>query len=38
MLDPAALGLMRAIKQAFDPQGILGPDRLLGTTRTGEDT
>jgi glycolate oxidase len=38
MEDPAALGLMRAIKRVFDPQGILGPDRLLGTTRTGEDT
>jgi glycolate oxidase len=38
MQDAAALGLMRAIKRVFDPQGILGPDRLLGTTRTGEET
>jgi glycolate oxidase len=37
MQDAAALGMMRAIKQVFDPQGILGPDRVLGTTtRTGE--
>ncbi len=28
--DPVALGLMRAIKGAFDPLGILGPERLLG--------
>ena len=28
--DPAALELMRSIKRAFDPQGILGPGRLLG--------
>jgi glycolate oxidase len=28
--DPAALGLMRAIKGVFDPKGILGPGRLLG--------
>jgi glycolate oxidase len=38
MQDPVALGLMRAIKVAFDPKGILGPDRLLGTTRTGDHT
>ena len=29
---PASLALMRSIKRVFDPQGILGPDRLLGTT------
>lgn len=28
--DPVALQLMRAVKDAFDPQGILGPDRVLG--------
>ena len=33
--DAVSLRLMRAIKQAFDPQGILGPDRLLGGTRPG---
>jgi glycolate oxidase len=31
--DPVSLDLMRAIKRVFDPLGILGPDRLLGTTR-----
>jgi glycolate oxidase len=30
--DPVSLSLMRSIKHAFDPLGILGPDRLLGTT------
>jgi len=30
--DPTALALMRAIKSTFDPLGILGPNRLLGTT------
>ncbi|MGH9086777.1 MAG: FAD-binding oxidoreductase [Acidimicrobiales bacterium] len=29
--DPAKLALMRRIKAAFDPHGILGPGRLLGT-------
>ena len=38
MQDPVSLELMRSIKQAFDPAGILGPDRLLGSTRTGETT
>jgi glycolate oxidase len=28
--DPAKLALMRRIKQAFDPHGILNPDVLLG--------
>ena len=28
--DPVSLRLMRAIKEAFDPLGTLGPDRLLG--------
>ena len=32
--DPVSLELMRSIKQAFDPAGILGPDRLLGVGRT----
>jgi glycolate oxidase len=35
MEDPAVLELMRSIKRVFDPAGILGPDRLLGETRTG---
>lgn len=28
--DPVALELMRRIKRAFDPRGILGPGRILG--------
>ncbi len=28
-----ALELMRSIKTVFDPQGILGPDRVLGSSR-----
>ena len=28
--SPVALGLMRAIKQALDPQGLLNPGRVLG--------
>jgi glycolate oxidase len=28
--DATSLTLMRSIKRVFDPQGILGPDRLLG--------
>ena len=35
MADPAALELMRAIKKAFDPLGILGPDRVLGASDAG---
>jgi glycolate dehydrogenase FAD-linked subunit len=35
MEDPVSLELMRSIKRIFDPEGILGPDRLLGLTRTG---
>jgi len=31
--DPVKLGLMRAIKAAFDPHGILGPGRLLDPVR-----
>jgi glycolate oxidase len=30
--DAVNLNLMRSIKRAFDPLGILGPDRLLGLT------
>jgi glycolate oxidase len=30
--DPTSLRLMRSIKAAFDPLGILGPNRLLGMT------
>jgi glycolate oxidase len=33
LADPVSLGLMRSIKAAFDPEGILGPDRLLGVAR-----
>jgi glycolate oxidase len=29
-LDPGALALHRAVKQAFDPQGILNPGKKLG--------
>jgi glycolate dehydrogenase FAD-linked subunit len=35
MQDPVSLELMRSIKRVFDPEGILGPDRLLGMTRAG---
>jgi glycolate oxidase len=33
--DPVNLGIMRSIKQVFDPLGILGPDRLLGLSAEG---
>jgi glycolate oxidase len=33
--DPLRLSLMRAIKQTFDPLGILGPNRLLATSGEG---
>ena len=36
MQDPVSLELMRSIKRAFDPGGILGPGRLLDTAQTGE--
>jgi glycolate oxidase len=32
--DPVSLELMRSIKKAFDPLGLLGPDRLLGMVGT----
>ncbi len=32
------LELMRSIKQVFDPDGILGPDRLLGSRQARETT
>ena len=34
MQDPVSLDLMRSIKRVFDPQGILGPDRVLGVLRS----
>ena len=34
MEDPVSLDLMARLKQAFDPDGILGPDRQLGTIHT----
>jgi glycolate oxidase len=33
--DPVSLELMRSIKRAFDPGGILNPGRLLGVAMTG---
>ncbi len=33
--DRVSLELMRSIKRAFDPAGILGPERLLGLGRPG---
>jgi len=33
--DPVSLDLMRSIKAVFDPDGILGPDRLLGAAGSG---
>jgi glycolate oxidase len=30
LTDPAEVALMRRVKQAFDPAGILNPDVLLG--------
>lgn len=35
MEDPVAVELMRSIKQAFDPGGILGPERVLGVPLGG---
>jgi glycolate oxidase len=36
MQDPVAVDLMRAIKQVFDPAGILGPERVLGVPPVGD--
>jgi glycolate oxidase len=33
--DPVSLELMRSIKRAFDPGGILNPERLIGVAMTG---
>lgn len=33
--NPVQLGLMRRIKQQFDPQGILNPNKILPASRTG---
>lgn len=33
--DPAKVALMRRIKAAFDPHGILGPGRIFGGTEPG---
>ena len=30
--DPARVALMRRVKVAFDPAGILNPDKIFGTT------
>jgi glycolate oxidase len=37
LADPVALSLMRRVKQAFDPQGILGPGVLLDSVLFGDD-
>jgi glycolate oxidase len=34
--DPAKLALMRRIKEAFDPQGVLNPGIMLGPVPAGE--
>jgi glycolate oxidase len=34
--DPTSLRLMRAVKLAFDPRGILGPERVLGVEQTDD--
>jgi glycolate dehydrogenase FAD-linked subunit len=36
LTDPVKIGLMRRIKHAFDPQGILNPGVLLGASRPGD--
>ncbi|MEO1574115.1 MAG: FAD-linked oxidase C-terminal domain-containing protein [Pseudomonadota bacterium] len=35
-LDPVALGLMRAIKRQFDPDGVLNPGKLFPTDTAGQ--
>jgi glycolate oxidase len=36
MQDPTSLRLMRAVKLAFDPHGILGPDRVIGVAQSDD--
>ncbi|HEY6473031.1 MAG TPA: FAD-linked oxidase C-terminal domain-containing protein [Acidimicrobiales bacterium] len=38
MADPTAIELMRSIKKVFDPLGILGPNRMLGTGEPESDS
>ena len=37
LTDPSAVALMRRVKQAFDPAGILNPDVLLGDSDDNEE-
>lgn len=37
LTDPAELALLRRVKQAFDPAGILNPEVMLGTDTSGDE-
>jgi glycolate oxidase len=37
LTDPAQIALMRRVKQAFDPAGILNPDVMLGQATPSDD-